>query len=41
MKSKFSNSNTKIGATLGGMDEEGNEGDKWLVVALGQGRGVL
>ena len=36
MKSKFSNSNTKIGAPLDGTDEDGNEGNKWLGVALGQ-----
>jgi hypothetical protein len=36
MKSKFSNSNTKFGAPLDGMDEDGNEGNKWMGVALGQ-----
>jgi hypothetical protein len=36
IKSKFSNSNTKIGAPLGGMDADRNEGEKWPGIALGQ-----
>jgi hypothetical protein len=38
---KLSNSNIKIGATLGGMDEEENKGEEWSVVTLGKGRGDL
>jgi hypothetical protein len=38
IKSKFSNLNMKIGVALCSVDEEGNEGEKWVGAALGQGR---
>jgi hypothetical protein len=36
IKSIFSNSNMKIGAPLGDMDADRNEGEKWPGIALGQ-----
>jgi hypothetical protein len=36
IKSIIFNSNTKIGAHLDDMDEDGNERDKWLGVTLSQ-----